>query len=126
MAENLPQQPASQVPEVLGPHSLYAIALCELRKDGVDPVAQVAQKHAPLGGGIALLGAVGCEQRDVHAPRQFFSCLRRPVIAISDDKTAGGLKEFREHREFVGVGRGNRDAAKMSPGQQTRICTRKP
>ncbi len=42
---------------------------------------------------------------------QFFSRLGRPVIAIPDDETAGGFEEFGEHREFVGVGRGNRDAA---------------
>jgi len=111
VAQDLPQQPADQVPKVFGPDSLYTIALCELRKDGVDPVAQAAQEHAPFGGGIALLGAVGCEQRNIHAPRQFFSRLRRQVIAIPDDETAGGFEEFGEHREFVGVGGGNRDAA---------------
>jgi hypothetical protein len=111
VVQDIPQQPADQVPKVFGPHSLYTIALCELRKDGVDPVAQAAQEHAPFGGGIALLGAVGCEQRKIHAPRRFFSRLRRPVIAIPDDETAGGFEEFGEHREFVGVGGGNRDAA---------------
>jgi hypothetical protein len=67
VAENLPQQPAGQVPEIFCPHLLYGVfiygvALGELAKDGVDPVAKsAALESAPFGGAIALSGAAGCE-----------------------------------------------------------------
>ena len=57
VAEDLAQQPAGQVPKIFGPHSLDGVSCGELRKDGVDAVAQAAQEGAPLGGWIAFLGA---------------------------------------------------------------------
>ena len=110
VAEDLAQQPAGQVPKIFGPHSLEGVSCGELRKDGVNPVAQAAQEGAPLGGGIALFGAVGREELYAHAPLELFSGLRRPVIAISHGETAGALKEFGKHGKLVGVGWGHRQA----------------
>ena len=68
VAEYLAQQPAGKVPKIFGPHSLEGVSCGELRKDGVNPVAQAAQEGAPLGGRIALFGALGREQLYAHAP----------------------------------------------------------
>jgi hypothetical protein len=110
VAEDLAQQPAGQMPKIFGPHSLEGVSCAELRKDGVNPVAQAAQEGAPLGGGIAFLCAVGREELYAHALSQLFSRLRRPVIAISHGETAGGLKEFGKPGKLVGVGWGHRQA----------------
>src|ERR671926_709957 len=88
VAEDLPQQPAGQMPKVFGPHSLEGVSSGELRKDGVDPVAQAAQRRAPLRSRIALLGAVGREEFYAQAPRQPFPPLGRPVVAIPDGQAA--------------------------------------
>ena len=110
VAQDLPKQPAGQMPEVLGPHPLYAIALGELRKDGVDPIAKAAQERAPFGGGIALLTPVRRKELDAHSTRQLFLGLGRPVIAVPDDEPSGGLDEFGHDGELVGVGWGHREA----------------
>ena len=110
VAEDLPQKPAGQVPKIVGPHSLEGVSSGELRRDGVNPVAQAAQQRAPLRGRIALFGAVGCQQRDAHAPLELFPPLRRPVIAIPNGEAASALKEFGEHGKLVGVGWGHRQA----------------
>ncbi len=55
VAEDLPKQPTGQVLKVFGPHSLEGVSSGELRKDGVDPVAQAAQEGAPLGAGSRFL-----------------------------------------------------------------------
>jgi hypothetical protein len=62
VAEDLPKQPAGQVPKVFGPHSLHGVSSGELAEDGVDPVAQPAQEGAPLGGGVSLLAPVRREE----------------------------------------------------------------
>jgi len=111
VAEDLPQKPAGQVPKIFGPHSLEGVSSGELRRDGVNRVAQAAQQRAPSRGRIALFDAVGCQQRDAHAPLQLFPHLKRPVIAIPDDgQAASGLKQFWEHGKLVGVGRSHRQA----------------
>jgi len=43
----LAQQPPGQLPKIFGPHSLEGVSCGELRKDGVNPVAQAAQEGAP-------------------------------------------------------------------------------
>jgi len=110
VTQDLPKQPASQVPEVPSPYPLYGVSPAELRKDGVDPVAKAAQVRTPLGGGIALLGAVRREELDTHSTRQLFLGLRRPVIAVPDGEPAGRLQEFGHDGELVGVGWGYREA----------------
>ena len=110
MAEDLAQQPAGQVPKIFGSHSLEGVSSAELRKDDVNPVAQAAQQRAPLRGPIALFGAVGCQQRDAHAPLELFPPLRRPVIAIPEGEAASGLEQFGEHGKLVGVCRSHPDA----------------
>jgi hypothetical protein len=111
VAKDLPQQPARQVPEVLGPHSLYAIALRELREDSVDSVTNAAQIGASLRVRVVLLAPVGREELDTHTPRHLSFGFGRPVVAVSNGETAGRFEEFGEYRQFVGIGRGNRDAA---------------
>jgi hypothetical protein len=108
--EDLAQQPACQVPEVLGPHPLYAVASCELRKDGVDPVAKPAEEGTPSGRGIALLAAVRREELDAPAPRQLFPRLRRVVVTVPDGDPASELQEFGHDRKLMGVGRSHREA----------------
>ena len=110
VAENLPEQPASQVPEVPGPYPLYAIAPRELREDGVNAVTKAAQEGAPLGSRVLLLGAVGRKEFDAHATQQLFLGLGRPVIAIPDDETRGSLDDLRQHAELMGISRGHREA----------------
>ena len=110
VTQDLPQQPAPQVPEVLGPHPLYGVAPGELAEDCVDPVAKPAQASAPFGCGIALLAPVRREELDAHATRQLFLRLGRVVVAVPDGDPAGKLEEFRYDGELVGVGRGHREA----------------
>jgi hypothetical protein len=50
--EDLPKQPASQVPEVLSPYPLDRVASRKLAEDGVDTVAKAAQIGALLWGGV--------------------------------------------------------------------------
>ena len=110
--EDLPQQPAAQMPEVLGPHPLYGVPSGELRKDGVDPVAKPAQEGTPLWSRIALLIPVRCEELYSHAPHQLFLGLGRVVVAVTDEQsTAGGLDELRYDGKLVGISRGHREAA---------------
>jgi hypothetical protein len=111
VTENLAQQPAGQVPKVLGPHPLYAVAPCELAEDGVDPVAKAAQEGAPFGGRIELLAPVRRDELDAYTtPRQLFLRFRRPVIAVPDSDPTGGIEEFRYDRKLVGVRWGHREA----------------
>jgi hypothetical protein len=107
--EDLAQQPACQVPEVLGPHPLYAVASCELRKDGVDPVAKPAEEGALFRGRVSLLGAIRGQKLHTNA-RQFLPGLWRMVVAVSDDQAGSSLDNLREHGKLVGIGRGYRDA----------------
>jgi hypothetical protein len=115
VAEDLPQQPASQVPEVPGPYPLYAIAPRELREDGINAVTKAAQEGAPLGSRVLLLCPVRREELDAHATRQLFLGLGRPVIAIPDDETRGSLDDLWQHGELMGISRGHREA-----GNETR------
>jgi hypothetical protein len=94
VAEDLPQQPAGQVPEVTRSHLLYGVTLCELRKDDVDAVAQRAQIGASLRVGISLLGAVGCEKLYALTSNQPFLGLGRVVVAVSDG-SRGTLQPLR-------------------------------
>jgi hypothetical protein len=110
VAEDFAQQPAGQVPEIPGPHLLDGVATRELAEDGVDPIAQAAQERAPLGGGIALLAPVRCEELDAHSTRQLFLCLGRVVVAVPDGEPVGELDEPWYDGELVGVGRGHRKA----------------
>ncbi len=48
VAQDLPEQPACQVPQIACPHPLYAIAPHELREDGIYAVAKPAQQSAFL------------------------------------------------------------------------------
>jgi hypothetical protein len=59
VAQHLMEQSACQVPQIACPYALYAVALCELGKDGVDAVAKAAQQGATFGIGVALFGPVG-------------------------------------------------------------------
>src|SRR5919107_6222654 len=110
VAQDLSKQPAGQMPEVLGPHPLYAIAPGELAEDGVDSVAKPAQAGAPFGGRIELLAPVRREELNPRAPRQLFFRFGRPVIAVPDGDPAGKLHELRYDRKLVGVSRGQREA----------------
>ena len=65
MAENFPQQPAGQMPEIFGPHLLDRVALGELREDGVDAVAKPSQEGTPFWSLISLVAAV---RRDESMP----------------------------------------------------------
>jgi hypothetical protein len=110
VTENLPKQPASQVPQVLGPHLLNGVASRELTEDGIYPVTKAAQIGAPLGGGISLFVPVGCEELDAHASRQLLLRIGRVVVAVPDEQPAGGLDEFWYDGKLVGVSRGHREA----------------
>ena len=110
VAQDLSEQPASQVPEVLGPHPLYGVASRKLAEDGVDPVAKAAQEGAPFGSRIERLASVRRDEFDAYTLRQLSLHFRRPVIAVPDGDTAGGIQEFRYDRKLVGVRRGHREA----------------
>jgi hypothetical protein len=125
VAENFPNQPASQVPQVLGPYLLNGVASRELTEDGIYPVTKAAQIGAPLGSGISLLVPVGREELDAHASRQLFLRLGGVVVAVPDEQPAGGLNEFRYDGKLMGVSRRHREAGD-DPGQQTLICILKP
>ena len=57
--EDFSEQPACQMPEVTRPHFLYAVALCELRKNGVYTVAKSTQNALLLGCGSPFLEEYG-------------------------------------------------------------------
>jgi hypothetical protein len=49
------------------------------------------------------------------------------VVPIPDEHARGGLGEFGDDRELVGVGQGHlRDAGDHPRPEQTLACTRKP
>jgi hypothetical protein len=98
------------VPEVLGPHPLYGIALRELREDGIDAVTKAAQIGASFGGRVALLAPVRREELDTRTLRQLSLGLGRMVIAVSDGEPAGGLDKLWQYGKFVGIGRSYREA----------------
>jgi hypothetical protein len=123
--EYFAQQPARQMPEVLGPHLLYAIALRELRKNGVYAVAKPTEEGALFGMRVSPLG--GGRGQKLHTDaRQLLPGLRRVVVAVCDDQPGGKLGKFRKHGELMGVGRGHRDAADHPGPAETLTCTRKP
>jgi hypothetical protein len=101
--EDFAQQPASKMPEVLGPHSLYGVTLHELAEDGVDAVAKTAQEGASFGMGVCAFVLVGCDELDAYCG-QLFLGLGRVVVAVPHEHTGGELDELRHHRELVGVG----------------------
>ena len=108
--EDFAQQSACQMPEVARPHPLYRIALCELAKDGVDPVAKAAQHGTSLGIGITLFGGVGSQK--LHTPPgQLLPNWRRMVVAVPDDDPRCSFEEFGEQVDLVGVGRSYRQAS---------------
>ena len=116
MREDLPEQSACQMPRIARPHLLRGVALCELRKNGVYAVAKPAEEGTPSGIRISLLGGIGGQKLYAHL-RQLFLGLGRVVVAVSDEKARGPLGDLWEHGEFVGVGRGYRDAGDHSrPG----------
>lgn len=111
--EDLPQQSTCQMPEVFGPHPLYTVALCELRKDSVYAVAKTAQQRAAFGIWVSLLGGVRGQKLYVHTLQLLFGFWRM-VVAISDDEAASPFSKFWEHGKLVGVGRSHRDAGDYS------------
>ena len=125
MREDLPEQPAHQVPQIARPHPLHGVASHQLRKDGVYPVAKAAQQHAPFGARVALLGGVGGQKLYAHRRQLFFGPPGRVVVAVPDEQTGGALGEFGDDRELVGVARATEKRA-TTPGQQTLACTLKP
>ena len=110
VAQDLTQQTTCQVPQVACPNALYAVALRELRKDGVDSVAKAAQQRAPFGIGVTLLGPVGSCQFDAPSGQLLPEC-RRVVVAVSDHHAPGMLHKFGHYRKLVGGGRSHRDAS---------------
>ncbi len=125
VTQDLPKQPASQVPQILGPHPLYAVASGELRKNGVYPVAKSAEQGTSLGIRVELLGGVRSQQLDTHR-RQLLLGFRRVVVAVCDDQAGGGLDEFGEDAQLVGALAGAIDRRVTTPGQQTLACILKP
>ena len=105
VAQDLPEQPARQMPQIARPHPLYRVPLHELREDGVYPVAKTAQQRAPFGSGISLLGGVWSQKLYAHRAQEFFLCLGRVVVAITDHGAACTFDDLGQHRELVGVGR---------------------
>jgi hypothetical protein len=91
------------------PNLLYAVALCELLKNGVDAVANTAEQSTSFGSRISLLGRMWDQKLHTHT-RQLFSGLWRMEVAISYDDPGGKLYKLRHHRELVSVGGGHRDA----------------
>ncbi len=55
VAKDLPQQPASQVPQIFGPYPLYAVAPRQLRENGVDAVTKAAEEGACVRVGVVFL-----------------------------------------------------------------------
>jgi hypothetical protein len=109
VTQDITKQTACQVPQVARPYALYGVALCELRIDGVDPVAKTAQEGASFGVGIALLGLVGGRKLDAP-PSQFLPNWGRPVVAIPNHHASGTLDQPGHYRKLVGIGRSYREA----------------
>jgi hypothetical protein len=107
--EHLAHQPAHQVPQITCPHPLCGVALGELAKNGVYPVAKTAQQGTPSGSRISLLGGVWGQKLHAHRHKLFF-CFGRVVVAVSYDHPRGKLGKFWKHGELMGVGRGHREA----------------
>jgi hypothetical protein len=57
--EHLAHQPAHQVPQITCPHPLYGVALGELAKNGVYPVAKRLSRVLLLGAGSRFLEEYG-------------------------------------------------------------------
>jgi hypothetical protein len=108
--EDLAQQSACQMPQITRPHLLYAIALGELRKNGVYPVAKPTEQGALFWGRVSLLGGIRGQKLHTNA-RQFLAGLWRMVVAVCDDQPRSSLDNLWEHAKLVDVGRGYRDAA---------------
>ena len=110
--EDLAQQSACQMPEVLGPHSLHGITLRELREDGVDAVTKAAQEGTSFAERVVLLAPVRREELDTCTLGQLFPGLGRPVVAISDGQPASsGLEKLWHDGKLMGIGRSHREAA---------------
>jgi hypothetical protein len=108
--EDLPKQPAGQVPEVLSPYPLYGVASRKLAKDSVDTVAKAAQIGALLWDGVPFLGGVRSKEFGAHS-RQLFLGLGRVVIALPDHDAVDTLDDLRHDGKLVDVGRGYREAS---------------
>src|SRR5215216_2521653 len=109
MREDFAQQSACQMPQVLRPHLLYGIALCELAENGVYPVAKPTEEGALFRGRVSLLGGIRGQKLHTNA-RQLLLGLWRMVVAVSDDQARSSLGKFWEHGKLVGIGRSYRDA----------------
>lgn len=109
MREDFTEQPTHQMPQISGPHPLYGVALGKLREDSIYPVTKAAQKRAPFGVGISLLGGVRSQEIDTH-PGQFLPCFGRMVVAVSENDSASSLDKLRHDGKLVSVGRSHRDA----------------
>ena len=64
--EDFSQQPAREMPQILGPHPLYGVASRKLAENGVDAVAKSAQQSALSGMGVRAFVLVGREEIDAY------------------------------------------------------------
>src|SRR3712207_1903340 len=101
------------MPQVARPNLLYGIALCELRKNGVNPVAKPTEQGALFGSGVSFLGGVRSQKLHTNA-YQLLPGLWRMVVAVSDDQPRSALDDLREHGKLVDIGRGYRDVGDHS------------
>ena len=108
--EDFAKQSACQMPEVLGPHPLYGVALCELAKDCVYPVTKPTEQGALLGSRVSLLGRVGSHKFHTDA-RQHLPNLRRVVVAVCDDQPRAKFGDLWEHGKLMSVGWSHRKAS---------------
>jgi hypothetical protein len=112
--ENFAQQPTRQMPAVMSPHALDAVATSELRENGVDAVAKTAQIGALSRMRVISFVSVWCHEFDA-LPIQILYCLRRAVVAVSDHDAGGALEEFGDDREFMYVGWCHREEVGYDP-----------
>ena len=112
--ENFAKQPTGKVPYVASPHPLYGVALSELRKDGVYPVTQMAQKSAPFRGRVSFLGGIRSHKLHTHHALEFCFGLWRMVVAVPNDQPRSSFDDLRHDRKLVGIGRGHREASDHS------------
>src|SRR5829696_629383 len=107
VAQDLPEQPARQMPQIARPHPLYTVSLHELGEDSIYAVAKATQEGAPLGVRVSLLGGVWSQKLYAHS-HQLLPGLWRVVVAIPNDQARGSLGDLRQHGKLVGVGWGHR------------------
>jgi hypothetical protein len=120
--EDFAQHSACQMPEGTRPHLLHAVALGELRKNGVYPVAKPTEEGTLFRGRVSLLGGIRGQKLHTNV-RQLLPGFWRMVVAISAMIRPEVPSASSGSTQSSWALAGATEKRVITPGQHTLTCT---